>query len=347
MKDTTYFPKTLAIVIAGILGCAASLNTTAQELVQVQPTPLTQEGLVIPGFGNEGFIVTRYTVKADGTTDDVEIIGGLTNPFYEKAIKESVASWTFTPGTSNGTAVDFLNQEYVFRIKLNEQLSSSTDFQEEYEKLNTQYQAQEFEDGKKTIRSMLRQHVHTALDYAVTNQMLSTFEMKLGDPFAALEAITLATQSSVNAEGVTEYILTPDLLQSALRQQLILATSVRQQAVVVRTWEKLEANFDIPADDKLLEFVTTARQQIDSTDPLPLLAKIRDKQWSYEPAHRMFTVADVVGKLNKINVRCEHRNLELEYQPDVDWTLPASAGKCVLDFEGKNDTTFTIYEFKE
>ena len=33
--------------------------------------------------------------------------------------------------------------------------------------------------------------------------------------------------------------------------------------------------------------------------------------------------------------------------PDVDWTLPASLGKCSLDFAGDDGTTFTIYEFKE
>jgi TonB family protein len=337
----------LAALSALIYGCTITASVKAQELVQVEPVPLLQEGRFFPGFGNEGFVITRFTVKADGTTDDIEIVGGFTNPFYETPIKDAVAKWTFTPGTVNGKPADFLNQEYIFRIKISEELASTPDFQEEYAKLDTQFTAQEFEDAKKTIRGMLRQHVHTVLDYAVTNQVLSRVELQLGDPFAALEAVKKTTLSSVNAAGGTEYMLLPSLLETALRQQLVLAAGVRQQGEVLRTWELLDANYDVPADDKLREFVATAQQQIESPDPLPALAKIIENEWTYQPVHRIFTITDVMGDLEKITARCEHRNLELEYQPDVDWTLPASFGKCALDFAGDDGTTFTIYEFKE
>lgn len=347
-------PKTLTLAFAGLLGCTTALVATlvpkqaaAQELVQVEPMPLFQDGRFFPGFGNEGFIVTRYTVKADGTTDDIEIVGGFTNDFYERTIKESVAKWTFQPGTVNGAPADFLNQEYIFRIKITEELASTPDFQAEYVKLDAQYTAGEFADAKQATRGILGQHVHTVLDYAVTQQMLSSIEMKLGDPFAALAAIKLTTMSNLNAAGEPEYLLVPNLLESALRQQLVLAASVHQQGEVVRTWGVLEANFEIPADDKLRELVATAQQQIESPDPLPALGKILDKQFTYQPVHRIFTVADIAGELDTITARCEHRNLELEYMPDVDWTLPASFGKCALDFAGDDGTTFTIYEFKE
>jgi TonB family protein len=340
-------PTALTLAFAGLLGSMATLHATAQEPVQIQPAPLLQEGRFFPGFGNEGMIVARYTIKADGTTDDIEIVGGFTNDFYEKSIKDAIAKWTFTPGTVNGAPAAFLNQEYVFRIKIAEELASSPDFQEEFAKLDVQLTAQEYEDSKKTIRGMLRQNVHTVLDYAVTNQMLSRIELQMGDPFAALAAIKLSTMSSVNAAGETEYMLTPDLLQGSLRQQVVLAASVRQQGEVLRAWEVLNANFDIPADDRLHELVTTAQQQVESPDPLPGLAKIIEDQWTYAPVHRIFTVADIAGELEKITARCEHRNLELEYQPDVDWTLPPALGKCTLDFEGKDGTTFTVYEFKE
>lgn len=348
MPVSKFLPRTLTLAFAGLLGCTTALvasQATAQD--QVAPTPLFQDGRFFPGFGNEGFIVTRYTVKADGTTDNIEIVGGFTNDFYERTIKEVVSKWTFQPGTVNGTAVDFLNQEYIFRIKITEELASTPDFQKEYTELAALYDAGEYEDAKKAMRGMLRQHVHTVLDYAVTEQMLSSIEMKLGDPYAALAAIKLTTLNSVNAAGEPEYMLLPNLLEAAMRQQLVLGASLHQEGEVTRTWEVLNAIFEIPADDPLRGLVATAQEKIDSPDPLPALAKIIDQQLTYQPVHRIFTVADISGELESITAHCEHRNLELEYMPDVDWTLPASLGKCSLDFAGDDGTTFTIYEFKE
>jgi TonB family protein len=335
------------------LAATALLQAPAMQAadapVVVQPVPVAQEGRFFPGFGTEGFVITRFTVKADGTTSNVEVVGGFTNPFMERPITEAVSKWTFTPGTVNGQPADFLNQEYVFRPKLAPVLSSSPDFQKEYVKIDEQVSAGELDAAIRKINGTFRQSIKTVLDYAVTQYTLSRTYLQKNDPYAALAAVQKTTMTSLNEAGETEYMLTPDLLEGALRQQLVLASSLHQEGEVLRSWEMLDALYEIPADDKLRELVDAARAKVDSTDPLPALAKIADgdKFVSYRPVHRIFTVTDVNGKLNNINARCDHRNLKLDYQEGVDWTLPPSLGNCVLDFNGRENTTFTIYEFKE
>ena len=335
------------IAASGALLSAALHAADAPEVVP--PVPQMQEGRFFPGFGNEGFIITRYTIKADGTTSDVEIVGGFTNPFAERAISDTVSKWTYTPGTINGQPADFLNQEYIFRPKITETLASSPDFQEEYKKLDEQVTAGELDAAIRRIEGSFRQHIHTVLDYAVTHYTLSRIYLQKGDPFSALDAVRKTTMSSLNEAGEREYMLTPDLLEGALRQQLVLASGVHQEGEVLRAWEMLDALYDVPADDKLHELVAAARMKVESPDPLPALAKILDGEdiVTYRPVHRIFTVTDVMGELETITARCDHRNLELEFQEGVDWTLPPSLGNCVLDFEGDDNTTFTIYEFKE
>ncbi|MGV3591433.1 MAG: energy transducer TonB [Gammaproteobacteria bacterium] len=352
-----YAPSTRRLSLRSLVALAfttsaslyASTAQAADAPVVVQPAPVSQEGRFFPGFGNEGFVITRFTVKADGTTDDIEVVGGFTNPFWERPISEAVEKWTYTPGTVNGQPADFLNQEYIFRPKIAPTLASSPDFQEEYKKLDEQVQAGEIDAAIRRLDGTFREHIHTVLDYAVAQYTLSRLHLQKGDPFAALAAVQKTTMSSLNEAGEVEYMLTPDLLEGALRQQLVLSSGIHQEGEVLRTWELLDALYDIPADDKLHELVTAARAKIESTDPLPALAKILDgeKFVSYRPVHRIFTVTDVMGELKTITARCEHRNLELDYQDGVDWTLPPALGACVLDFAGDDNTTFTIYEFRE
>ena len=338
----------LLLTVAATSTLCASLEAAEAPTV-VQPVPLTQDGRFFPGFGNEGFVITRFTIKADGTTDDIAIVGGFTNPFLERPIEETVAKWTYTPGTVNGQPAAFLNQEYIFRPKISETLASSPDFQEEFAKLDEDITAGNFDAVIRKVEGSFRQHIHTVLDYAVTNYTISRVHLQNGDPFAALNAVQAATMHSINPAGEKEYMLTPDLMEGALRQQLVLAAGVHQEGEVLRTWALLDELYDIPADDKLHELVAAAQTKVASTDPLPALTKILDGQdlVTYRPVHRIFTVTNVMGELETITARCEHRNLELDYQEGVDWTLPPSLGACVLDFEGDDNTTFTIYEFKE
>jgi hypothetical protein len=340
---------TVAISAASLLSALPVQAADAPTVVQ--PVPLTQDGRFFPGFGNEGFIIARFTIKADGTTSDVELVGGygFDNPFLERPITDTVSKWTYTPGTVNGKAADFLNQEYIFRPKISETLASSPDFQEEYAKLDEQVKAEDYAAAIRRANGTFKDHIHTVLDYAVTHYLLSRIYLQQNDPFTAFNEIKKTTMYSINAAGEREYMLTPDLLEGALRQQLVLASGIHQEGEVLRTWALLDELYDIPADDKLRELVTAAQAKTESTDPLPALAKIMDgeKFTTYRPVHRIFTVADVMGELKTITARCDHRNLELEFQEGVDWTLPPALGSCVLDFAGDDNTTFTIYEFKE
>lgn len=340
---------TTSIISAlSVLGSTFSLGQEAAKApVLVEPVPVSQEGRFQPGFRVEGLITARYTVKEDGTTDDLELLGGFTNPFYENAIKEAVKKWTFTPGTVDGQPKDFLNQEATFKFQVSDALAISKEVEEQLTPIRENIGNKAFDDARKQITSILKRGVQSVLDYGLMNEMMVSVQMGLEDPFAALEASRRATASAPGMSGEPEYILTPELLQSALRQQLVIAATLRQQGEVMSTWQQLDKLYDLPADDGVHQWVKTAQDALASPDQLVSLGKIgEDKHWVQVPQRRIFTVADVrEGKLKNIVAHCQRRTLELEYQAGVDWSLPASLGSCKLDFQGDAGTLFTIYEF--
>src|SRR5690606_30178417 len=128
-------------------------------------------------------------------TDDIQVLGGFTNPFYEKAIKENVATWTFTPGTVDGGAQDFLNQRHTFKMQVSDQLGVSPGVQKELEPLRTLLSEKKFDDARKAIERLLQRETHSVLDFGLLNQMMATAQLGLNDPFSALEYSKLATMS--------------------------------------------------------------------------------------------------------------------------------------------------------
>jgi hypothetical protein len=232
MKFTTKSNTTRlnTALLAVLLAAAPALGQEPPKTpVFVEPVPLMQEGRFQPGVRVEGLITARYTVKADGSTDDIEILGGFTNPFYENAIRETIKKWTFTPGSVDGTPRDFLNQEYTFKFRVSDTLAISKEVNDQLQVIRETLDKKEFADAGKQINSILRRGVQSVLDYGLMNEMMVQVNLGLEDPFAALESSQLATASSPGINGEPEYLLTPGLLQDALRQQVMVAATIRQQ----------------------------------------------------------------------------------------------------------------------
>jgi len=74
--------------------------------------------------------------------------------------------------------------------------------------------------------------------------------------------------------------------------------------------------------------------------------RIGATEWSRALGTRTFTIAGVDGHIRGIRVACDKAETKLEYQEDVDWTLPEGWGACVLHVNAKRGTTFALYEFE-
>jgi len=374
-----------AAIVTPAVFAAFAPSALAQELAIVAPAAVTQEGRFMPGFGSEAIVKALYTVKADGTVADVAIVSYLSNQFLNNMISENVAKWTFKPATLDGKAIDLHNQEYTFAIRVDPNapapamggrggrggpppapaegaeapppvdysklppvpLALTAAIKTAVDEISALVAEKDYEKALKKIEKLSEESVYTVFDYSLLHELRTSILMAESKPYEALDASILATLSTVNARGETEYFLTDDMLQGAMRQKFLLAASLRQNALAWDVYQTLQGKFTIPAEDKIHEQATAVKALLDSPEPLGLLAQITNEQWSYKPTRRIFTVADVDGKLNMIKARCERKDLELEYQEGVDWTLPPALGKCELDFLGKDGTKFTVYEFTE
>jgi hypothetical protein len=371
-----------------ILPAAFSSASFSQELTP--PEPVSMEGRFIPAFDGEAIVKASFTVKADGTVDDVEVAEiFLANPQVRNVLRDAVIEWTFKPATVAGEAVDYYNHDYIIALRINpnapatgtapggrgrgrnaeppsesnEDAESATAFDpaamepiqlalspvvtETIEEVSALMAEDDHGRALRVVRNSLRRDAVTVFDFALLQDMNTNILMDQNDMYAGLESAKLATMKAINPREEEYYFLPDQILESALRKKMLLSASLRQHALTLATYEELRNRFDLVNDDQLSELATTSQAALDSPEPLPLLAKIVEDEWSFEPSRRIFTVSNVEGRLNKIFLRCERRTMELDYEENVDWTLPASLGECNLAFSGRDDTTFVVYQFSE
>lgn len=374
------------VPLASALALAGGVAAQSADTDLVRPVPLSQPGKFTPGFGSESIVKARFTVKADGSVDDVKLETYLGNTFVGNMLQQTLKNWTFTPGTAGGKPVDFHNQEHTFAIRFYPdlqmggmggpgggrgrggpppgaggaapqppdltqlplpQLALSPKVKDAIEKITNQVAAGDGDKALKEINKLMRSDMRTVFDFALLHELKASAHMAEEEYFDALEASKLATLSAESPQGETVYFLDDSVLIGALSRRILLAARVRQNADAWETYQALSSRFTVPQDDPIYKVGQGVKELLDSPEPLPLLARITDDTWTYKPARRIFTVADVKGKLNRIDARCERNTLKLEYQAGVDWTLPDSLGACELDFVGRKGTTFTMYEFVE
>ena len=68
--------------------------------------------------------------------------------------------------------------------------------------------------------------------------------------------------------------------------------------------------------------------------------------WTHYLTHPTFTIDEVSGSVRRIDVDCEQGSQNVDYEPEVEWTLPQGWTRCVLLVRAKRGSTFTFYEFQ-
>ena len=69
--------------------------------------------------------------------------------------------------------------------------------------------------------------------------------------------------------------------------------------------------------------------------------------WSYTPARRSFSFAELDGNVERFEARCENNRISAEVEPDTQWSLPAEWGSCQVFVFGDDSATFDFIEHGE
>jgi len=156
------------------------------------------------------------------------------------------------------------------------------------------------------------------------------------------------------AVGYDDEYLTPDLFVSAAERLVVLQAQALDVAAAIAAFERLRdaktarrsdnyeaavANLQ-PSYERMLELVKGEQ---------PLVTEARVGQfdyWVHDLLRRSFGVADVAGRLDVLDIRCDRGTRRYGDVPaGVVWTIPESWGKCGVYMKGEPGTTFTFHEY--
>ena len=181
------------------------LNSTALLAQQIGPTVLNLDE-VSPEYprpwDREALVVLDFTVKSDGSVDDIKAVDGFHEPRFVEAASNAVQQLQFEPATASGEAVDwpgfrisarFLvrNQFHGMRASANSQLSDAEDLIRENKP----------EEAETALKAVLSENTELFFEDAMFNLRLGEVLLATNRPAEAVHALKRATQTYLPDEN--------------------------------------------------------------------------------------------------------------------------------------------------
>jgi hypothetical protein len=382
-KDTMLTPfrrNTLAIVIAvaPALAGAQSLQTgpdlvrAGQYLEQINrsddsfdPNEIQLRGEAVNEAeifevpDREAIVDVRFTVKADGSVGDVELLGGFYDDEFRQQALDGIASTVFDPPKAGDAAVDWPN--YRMRVIQRAPIlpSVSPELAPELERVTALLLAKNYSEAEPLVNDLLATKAQTLFDYALLQDQLASLYVGTERPHEALMALRNATADSkavppppqsdsrlvARADQYPNEFLIRELYLKALERKFAVAAALNQTGEAVSIAERLEA---------LGSISPTVRDQADqiiaklaTEDPIGAQIKLVNGSWIYDVStRRIFGMTGLTGQVDYVDIACgDNRRRRMPFTNDSEFALPASWEDCRLEFLGADGATFLLYEY--
>lgn len=341
MRSVTNSIHVRAMIIALSAAVVAPATAIGQQLA---PTPLDQPQPDPPtnrfDFPIEGWALVRYSVLADGTVANAQIVDRMPADLADRAVLPAVEGWTFNPATSDGVAVDWHNGESMIVFDPESVPAEPRPmFVNGYREVAAMLDAGENEDALRRSRRLLDTETARLAEMGVALVQNARINLILENQHEAYAAIKRATDQRLELLAESE-------LTVALDYRNRLELGLGDVVGALATFARRESLGSVPDSDPMAGRVDAIETALDGDTAIAVKGKILDETWSHTLARRTFAIGDLDGSLKTVNVECDRGRTELEYSEESEWSLPDSWGTCHITVDGRRDTEFVLYEFQ-
>jgi TonB family protein len=373
-------PFALACFAAGSAAVAQEVEEVAQEAAQpeasadVEVTPVSRVNPEYPSGplaqGREGWVELSFVISETGDVIEPMIEQSSGGEPFERAALRAVQEWKYLPATEDGVPVERavktiirfqleggggggqVRGEYVER--------ASAAFVKNYRQLVRLVDGQDFEGAAALLATMeaeqrLSRYETAFLWWAKYVYLSRTSSSDLAQMRRALERAV---------GGEDDMYLSMDQFVAAAERLVVLHAQAADIAAAMATFERLRDTVAEFAEDRAtaglravpsytqsvaaLQPAYEAMQELVNSDRLMAMNGSVGEfdYWVHDLLRRSFSLADIQGRLDALDIRCERGRRRYDSIPvDTVWRVPEEWGTCGVYVKGESGTTFAFREY--
>jgi TonB family protein len=352
----------LSLTVALTLACAwHAAPASAQDIGQasfaelVDAVPLDRAPPQFPSgalqMGREGWVLVSYLVGEDGAVHDAMIEDSTGDRGFERAALNAIEGWRYEPATLNGTPVMQGETEVWIVFRLQGATGASQRFITAYQEAAQQLAANDLDAAAETLTE-IDASIKANLYEDALYWWLRSIHLEAGTP-ESREDIKTSVRRAI---GYEEHFLPPELLVTAIRRLYVMQFQDGELADAMETFEILEtteaaktATSYAAVSQEIGGHVREIRALIAGSDVLASRAEIESNgYWFQRVLRRAFSVEDIDGELENLDLRCERRAAKYDSVTGGEVVaVPDGWDKCSVYVKGDPGATFVLNEYPD
>ncbi len=322
--------------------CHSNENSVNNEVKKA--TPIKKVAPTYPKVAarkkQEGWVRLSFIVKEDGSVDlpIIEDSSGIES--FEKAAKNAVKAWVFDPATRNGKTIEQCRNSVQLNFKMNKTTKgASRRFVKQYRKIIQLIHDKELIEAKQALDELAKKPRQNFYEDKFFFNVKASYFQAMGD-----NRQELANLKKLIPTG-KDYLPKDSYVYSITRafQLALLNNELSSTLYFYNKLKQFDENSETIA--KLTPYIEKINTLIYSSDPIFVAAQINErKHWNHYLTRKNFTFANIEGKLNSVDIRCDNHFSTYALESERQWSIPENWGKCQLFVKGEQGVKFNLIE---
>ena len=347
----------LTLLLVSFVACSVAAAQDAGELEASKYTPaspLERRSPVYPSVAlssrQEGWVMMSFVISPTGDVTEPMIEDSSGIEAFERAALRAVEGWKYTPATEDGEPVEQAMVKTRIQFQMEDKASgASPAFTSKYRRIAGLVNKGDFAAAEPLIAE---------LEFGERNNLYEDAW------FWWTKYVYLSASGSTDTEemqrclqraiGYEQEYLAPEQFVAAAERLVVLEARALDISAAISTFERLRDAKTARRADSYEKVIANLRPSYEK-----MLELVRGEQllivdgkigeydyWVHDLLRRSFSIADVVGRLDALDIRCTRGTRRYSAVPvDTVWTVPESWEDCGIYVKGEPGATFAFHEY--
>ena len=320
---------------------------TASELAQElskhlrsykTPTPIERVAPKYPTNearnGRSGSVKMSFVIDKQGSVKNV-LVTEATSKAFSKAALKAVKKWKYDPAFEDGQPIERCDNTVRLDFFMDNKGRVSKKFKHLYEDLVQLIEKKQYpqaEDAAQQLNPKLQS------EHNYYHMIKAKLALAVEDKINAL--------SHLNKISLNKHSIVESAAVSVLSQRFLLEIDQNLFKKAFDSFDKLSKyQSATPYLESYQTFVDKMNEAISSDKLITVKGVLGDKgHWGYQLTRRQFSIADVNGHIEKLQIRCANMFHEYSFAEQSAWKIPNSWNGCSVYFFGEQQSHFKLLE---
>ena len=297
--------------------------------------------------GREAWVHVTYCVDESGNVQNVTVLDSIGSDRFESEAVKTVQNWEYEPATQDGKPAWQSRNEVLISFALSgDNKGASRKFINQYRKLGALIEAGDLEASDALFWDIYNTEKLSLYELGKLWSQRVRHEAMAGDVYRTHMALTRATASHgdwIDKDSYVQLLSVRAQLEIQLGKYYeairsyrdLVETTGEDDERVLKLQPMIESLEAMIAGDKILGIPAEIRPRGD--------CKFCNDSWDFTPVRNNFTLKNIQGSLESIDMRCDHKRFESAVSDQVEWDVPEAWGQCHIQIYGEPGTTFDVF----